>query len=469
MEGKRRQGFRELRVGIFVVVTVGVLALAIFTIGNQVGLLEETFTAKTYLNNVSGLKPGDIVLLGGVEVGNVTEVRMSSALQPNPGTQDNQRTLLELDRFIQELSDAQILVPAVRTEVDQQQADYDRIVSVDGIGSLRARGARNRLNEGKRRLERTRSLVEARQRNIQRARANLQNIAVYMEIASSYRDWIKNDSYISLGSVGLLGDKYIEISLGRTDREAPVIEEDFAKLFGSDTREVVFITGQRQTGFQELITGANDILANFELLSDKLQDLLVKFDEGEGSVGKFFSDPSFYNNLNATVESAKTAADEAARALLQITEGEGTIPSLIRNPEVHDRILSVSAKLDDTMARIDQGVGTIGKLINDPAIYEKSDRMVANVERITKRMADGEGTLGKLSVDDQLYGDIRDSIEQLSAFLQDVEAGKGTLGRLAKDEQLYQNLNEVSSEVIKLLYDFRQNPKRFLTIKFELF
>jgi phospholipid/cholesterol/gamma-HCH transport system substrate-binding protein len=53
--------------------------------------------------------------------------------------------------------------------------------------------------------------------------------------------------------------------------------------------------------------------------------------------------------------------------------------------------------------------------------------------------------------------------------MQDIEEGKGTLGRLAKDEQLYENLNEVSSEVVKLLYDFRQNPKKFLTIKFELF
>ena len=53
--------------------------------------------------------------------------------------------------------------------------------------------------------------------------------------------------------------------------------------------------------------------------------------------------------------------------------------------------------------------------------------------------------------------------------MDDIQQGKGTLGRLANDEQLYQNLNEVSAEVIKLLYDFRQNPKEFLTIKLEIF
>ena len=50
-----------------------------------------------------------------------------------------------------------------------------------------------------------------------------------------------------------------------------------------------------------------------------------------------------------------------------------------------------------------------------------------------------------------------------------IEEGKGTLGRLAQDEELYNNLNQLSSELVKLIYDFRQNPKKFLTIKFELF
>jgi len=34
---------------------------------------------------------------------------------------------------------------------------------------------------------------------------------------------------------------------------------------------------------------------------------------------------------------------------------------------------------------------------------------------------------------------------------------------------LYSNVNQLSSESVKLIYDFRQNPKKYLTIKFELF
>ena len=40
---------------------------------------------------------------------------------------------------------------------------------------------------------------------------------------------------------------------------------------------------------------------------------------------------------------------------------------------------------------------------------------------------------------------------------------------IAKDPTLYNTLNQTSSEILKLMYDFRQNPKKFLTINFKLF
>ena len=81
----------------------------------------------------------------------------------------------------------------------------------------------------------------------------------------------------------------------------------------------------------------------------------------------------------------------------------------------------------------------------------------------------GEGTLGKLSVDDQLYVKLSSSLDKFFNLVENLEQGHGTLGKLAKDEKLYENMNQVSSEMVKLLYDFRQDPKKFLTVKFEIF
>ena len=98
-------------------------------------------------------------------------------------------------------------------------------------------------------------------------------------------------------------------------------------------------------------------------------------------------------------------------------------------------------------------------------------------------MKDGKGSAGKLLKDDKLYENARIAIERfnstttrLEAILADAQAGKGTIGKLVTDETLYNsinqtasNVNQFTSEGTKLLYDFRQNPKKFLRIKLAIF
>jgi phospholipid/cholesterol/gamma-HCH transport system substrate-binding protein len=468
MDAKSQLSLSEIKVGIFVLVILAILGLAIFTIGTQVGLLEETFFAKTYLNNVSGLKAGDIALLAGVEVGNVIDVRISEAGQL-PSTQSNQQLLAEIADFNQQLDELQQQISENEQRLPVITAEYAQAREQYGETSHQARLLKREVDNLERLLEQQSGRLEDLEEDIRTARANLQNIEVVMEIKSQYRDWIKEDSDISLGNIGLLGDKYIEIALGRSPESAPTSEDQIDTWLGRKTEEMVVITGTTQPGFEELITGADDVLSNVGVLSDKLGDILTGLSEGEGTVGQFITDTSFYDNLNQTVIGAKQTVDETSTLIHDLRQGKGTVGRLIQDEEVYDKINQATSRLEQLLARIEQGDGTLGKLIEDPSIYEKSDRLVANIESITHRMDAGEGTLGKLSTDDQLYLNLRRSLDQFSAFIEDVEKGTGTLGRLAKDEQLYQNLNHVSSEVVKLIYDFRQNPKKFLTIKLELF
>jgi len=468
MDSKTKASFSELKVGIFVVIACIILAVAIFTIGTQVGLLEETFTAKTYLNTVSGLKPGDVVLLGGVEVGNVSSVNITKPgeLPETPANQVNAKVIGEGERQIQQLQrqSSQLKEQLLRLRVDYNNALRDR-----GEKSTAAQRLRSQVDQIEDQTNDLDNQAADLRRDIEDARANMQNIEVYLQIVSEYRDWIRADSNISLGSVGLLGDKYIEISLGRTAQQPLVLKEKVDGWVRTETRDVVVITGTRQAGFQELMTGANDILANFEVLSEKLQEIMGKFEEGQGSVGRFFSDPAFYNNLNAAVVGARQAVEQASQMMQDLTRGPGTVPRLIQERDLYDKITSATQRLESMIARIESGEGTVGQLLNDKELYARTAAAMENVRDITGRMENGQGTLGKLSTDEKLYEELRVSVGQMKTFMQDVEQGKGTLGKLAKDPELYQNVNKVSSEMVKLLYDFRQNPKKFLTIKFEIF
>jgi len=458
MKARGTLSLAELKVGIFVLVTCSILALAIFTIGTQVGLLEDTFYARTYLNNVSGLKPGDIVLLSGMEVGNVIDVYISDA-DDIPATESNQRLLSQIEDWTQQAEELQQEISTTEENLRRLKEEYDQAAQQYGED----------VEDLEEQVENQRADLDLIQTSIGKAQGNLQNIIVSAQIKEEFRDWIKRDSKISLGSIGLLGDKYIEISLGRGTEPPLVVTEVSEGWLGSSTREVVLVTGTTQPGFQELITGADDALSNLSLLSEKVNDILSPLSAGEGSLGEFLSDKSFYENLSQAVLKAGRTVDEATQLIRDFRTGEGAVALLVQEREVYDKISSATGHLQEVLAQIDRGEGSLGRFINDPSVFEETERLLGNIERITRRMDLGDGTLGKLSKDDQLYQNLDQSLEKFAAFVNDIQEGKGSLGRLAQDEQLYENLSQVSAEMVKLLYDFRQNPKEFLTIKLELF
>jgi phospholipid/cholesterol/gamma-HCH transport system substrate-binding protein len=129
------------------------------------------------------------------------------------------------------------------------------------------------------------------------------------------------------------------------------------------------------------------------------------------------------------------------------------------------------------------GRGTAGKLLTNDELYNRinrtADKLDRSVEQINSMIAEinaGQGTLGKLIKDDQIYNDARAAIarfnttaERVDNMVAAAQRGEGTVGKLLTDEALYSNVNQLSSEGVKLIYDFRQNPKKYLTIKFELF
>ena len=124
-----------------------------------------------------------------------------------------------------------------------------------------------------------------------------------------------------------------------------------------------------------------------------------------------------------------------------------------------------------------------GKFLTDDQLYNRInhtvDRLDRAVDQISSLIVDvnaGHGTLGKLLKEEDIYNDARQAVarfntatERIDNMVSAAQRGEGTVGKLLTDEALYSNVNQLSSEGVKLIYDFRQNPKKYLTIKFELF
>jgi phospholipid/cholesterol/gamma-HCH transport system substrate-binding protein len=468
MSSSQRPRLAELKVGIFVIITCTILAAAIFAIGSQVGLFQEKFWALTYLNNVSGLKPGDIVLLNGVEAGNVMEVAIGE-----PGqildTVPNQRIRRELEQIEITSQENRNFAETAALKVSELDKKLQALLRKEDYSPAERVRLEADLQSAKARFSSWDELIVRDERMIERAYSRLQNIEVHMRINAEYRGWVSADSRISLGSIGMLGDKYIEISLGRTSALSQIVQHREKHWWGTKTRDLVLIAGTPQASFGEIITGANDVLANVETLSAQLDKMMSSFNSEQGTIGKFINDPSVYENLDAASSQFTITVNEISDFFSRIEKGEGTISSLIKDEEMYSNLNSSIDSLEKLLAELKEGDGTFARFVKDPSVFEKTEQMLTKVNLIADDMRAGKGTIGMLATDDELYISAKDTFLKLDKLLGEIEQGHGTLGQLVQSDELYDNLNILASELVKFMYDFRQDPKRFLTIKFELF
>jgi phospholipid/cholesterol/gamma-HCH transport system substrate-binding protein len=274
------------------------------------------------------------------------------------------------------------------------------------------------------------------------------SVAVEMSIDQRYQDLILSDSLVTIQTVGLLGDSYVDIARGPGGGQ-PVL--DRGTLQGSGTGDI-----------RELITGTNDVIANLGVLSDQVQQITTQIQAGEGTLGRFLTDTAVFDNANNVVLEANQLVRDART-------GEGTIGRLMSDDLLFTRMTEMVGRMESVVAAVESGQGTLGKFIHDPTLYNDASSLVQRAGSVVDRLERGEGTLGRLSQDDTLFVEARTAMEGISSMVSNVANSEGTAGRLINDPSLYNNVNQAVSEMLKLVYDFRQDPARFLTINFRLF
>jgi phospholipid/cholesterol/gamma-HCH transport system substrate-binding protein len=447
--------FVEIRVGLFVAACIGIFVLAIVYISSGSGIFGPTFQAVTYLPTVGGLKAGAPVQLAGVEVGTVVRVDVL-APELEPKNQTNLQVYSQLRETREEITERRKKIPELDEELKPLIEKKQKMLENKKGESAEYKALTNKIEDIQLAIETHNNKIGDLTGRIEVLQQTIQNVQVIMKIEQTYKNWLRKDSSVGVGSIGLLGDKYIDISLGRSDQPPEVNEQ-----------KLVVITGKKETDFREIITGIDDLVGNFGVLSQRFRNLTSKMEEG--TVAQFIGDRSFYDNLNYTIKEAEHTLKASTELLQEIKTGKGTVGRLISEDKLYKEINTTTARANEIMGKINSAQGVLGKLINEDALYKKADSMIDSADIIAARIKNGQGTLGKLSQDEALYVQTRDTMQKLSKIMDDIEKGNGTMGKLIKDKSLYENLNQTSAELVKLLYDFRQDPKKYLTIRFRLF
>src|SRR5437762_156303 len=137
--------------------------------------------------------------------------------------------------------------------------------------------------------------------------------------------------------------------------------------------------------------------------------------------------------------------------------------------DLAQRLSKLSDQLSIMVKDVQEGKGTVGRLFSDEALYNNLNATVREADDVMRLIKSGNGSAGRFVNDPALYNNANEIAVQLRTIAVDLRAGRGSAGKLLTDEALYSNVNQLSSEGVKLIYDFRQNPKKYLTIKFQLF
>lgn len=251
---------RQARVGLLVLAGILLFLVAIFAIANRSFLFSNTFTINARYDQVAGLQAGAPVQFQGVNVGRVRTVRL-------PNTPNGQ-------------------------------------------------------------------------------------IVVEMAVQENVRPLINTSTQAQIKSEGLVGNQMVVLV---NPPELQTVEEPI--------EEGEFITGVDPFDLYEIADRAFASVQTFEDVAEEAQQIMRDIQGGEGTLGRLIYDPSLYNEFvasteeaqrvlrgvsedtDALVQVAERATEGVNSILLKVNEGEGSLARMLNDPTVYNSMLATSDTL----------------------------------------------------------------------------------------------------------------------------
>ncbi|MBI5805218.1 MCE family protein [candidate division TA06 bacterium] len=236
-----------------------------------------------------------------------------------------------------------------------------------------------------------------------------QKVEARLRIEKQAQPRIRQGSMARISSMGLLGDKLVEIVPASMDR--PMMEN------GGELSTIAVMAPE------EIMGKVAEISDTLNSTAISLNVIMKKIEKGTGTLGKMIDDPRLYTNLDSALVS-----------------------------------------LNHLIILVKNNKGTVGKLMNDPSLYNNLNQTMSNINTISDSLKRGQGTLGRMIREPELFNTLDSTSRRLNLILNRMEKGEGNLGKLSKDEDLYKNLKESSEELNKLIKDIKKDPKKYLGI-----
>lgn len=221
-------------------------------------------------------------------------------------------------------------------------------------------------------------------------------VLAMLSLQTRYEKQIRNDSVATISSVGILGDKSVEITIGSKrmgylrSGGAILTKEPF------DVSQFVDQVGPMAAKVDEILSYLSKVTGEFSMEDfhfaetvDHANAILKKIEKGQGTLGATVNDPTLYKEAVSFVREGKETAEGLQKALDRVESASVGLPSLIASTrQTMEDISVMSQNLRDGAKQFPMIAERVGEAAENARIASRDLPAMAGAFRRASENAD---------------------------------------------------------------------------------
>jgi phospholipid/cholesterol/gamma-HCH transport system substrate-binding protein len=226
------------------------------------------------------------------------------------------------------------------------------------------------------------------------------NIVVTFQVLKKNSDRIREDSRSTIGFMGLLGDKSLDLTSGSLSKAA--IPPD-GLVTAVEPLDITQLLAKAAPTLEDL----QKVIANLVSLTDDLAEpgsdtkkilvevrgIVSKVNSGQGSMGKLVNDPALYQDMAVTMAQVRKFVGD-------LEKGKGLIGALVNDQAFKDQAVKTLAEMQATFANLNRTTADLkAAAARLPDMAKRLESFVVNLDRA------GKGLPSMVTEGQTLFGD----------------------------------------------------------------
>lgn len=333
----------EIKVGLFVALTLAVLVASVIILGSEDALFDARYELETTFGDAGGLRPGAAVLVAGLDCGVVSTVAFDNNLR---------RKRVEVTLSVREACRSRIRLDSVATIASQGLlGDKNVAISIGSASRPAHTGENPLLSEDPAELS---YIIDNGREIIEGAKK------------------IVNKIDTALGSDDAEGAGKSVLGILQSIRTILADVEEGNGLIHALVYDKVATRRLKST------------LASVDAATNDFAALTKAIKEGDGAIHNLIYEDKITGEVQTLVKNLNNTSTKIDALVLEIQEGDGLIHDLVytdKGQSVLADLKDVSTDIKDVVAMVKRGEGTLGGLIVDPTIYQDVKTLLGKAQR----------------------------------------------------------------------------------------